>query len=207
MPGYGFSEKPQGTGWDPDHIMPATVPREIAKALQNGDPAPARLSGKEKAAFASMNSLYTKGSGYPAMMVARPQTLGYGLSDSPAGMAAFFYDKFADWTDIGGDREKALTRDEMLDDISLYWFTNTAVSSARLYWESNANNFNAVDISIPAAITVFPGEIYQAPRSWTERAYHNLIYFLEVDKGGHFAAWEQPELFSQEVRAAFRSLR
>ena len=169
--------------------------------------APAGLSDVEKAAFASLNNLYTKGGGYAAMMVTRPQTLGYGLSDSPAGLAAFFYDKFADWTDSGGQPEKALTQDEMLDDITLYWLTNTAASSAQLYWENNANNFNAVDIAIPAAITVFPGEIYRAPRSWAERSYHNLIYFHEVGKGGHFAAWEQPELFAEELRAAFRSLR
>ncbi|QHW00155.1 epoxide hydrolase family protein [Spirosoma endbachense] len=252
MPGYGFSEKPKGTGWDADRIakawavlmkrlgykhyvsqggdwgsvvadkmahqkpagllgihvnMPATVPADVAKALNDGDPAPAGLSDKEKAAFKSLNYLYTKGSGYAAMMVTRPQTLGYGLTDSPAGLAAFFYDKFNEWTYSGGDADKAFTKDEMLDDITLYWLTNTAVSSAQLYWENNANNFNAVDISIPAAITVFPGEIYQAPRSWAERSYHKLIYFNEVDKGGHFAAWEQPELFSAELRAAFKSLR
>jgi pimeloyl-ACP methyl ester carboxylesterase len=154
-----------------------------------------------------MNNLYTRGAGYAGMMVTRPQTLGYGLSDSPAALAAFFYDKFADWTYSGGEPEKALTLDEMLDDITLYWLTNTGTSAAQLYWENNANNFNAVDISIPAAITVFPGEIYQAPRSWAERAYHNLIYFNEVDKGGHFAAWEQPQLLSKELRAAFKSLR
>ncbi|QIP13824.1 epoxide hydrolase [Spirosoma aureum] len=187
--------------------MPATVPADVAKALNNGDPAPAGLSDKEKAAFKSLAYLYTKGSGYAAMMVTRPQTLGYGLTDSPAGLAAFFYDKFNEWTYSGGDADKAFTKDEMLDDITLYWLTNTAVSSAQLYWENNANNFNAVDISIPAAITVFPGEIYQAPRSWAERSYHKLIYFNEVDKGGHFAAWEQPELFSAELRAAFKSLR
>ena len=141
------------------------------------------------------------------MMVTRPQTLGYSLADSPVGLAAWFYDKFADWTYSGGDPEKVLTRDEMLDDITLYWLTNTGTSSAQLYWENNANNFNAVDINVPAAITVFPGEIYRAPRSWAQRAYHKLIYFHEVDKGGHFAAWEQPELFSAEIRAAFKSLR
>ena len=192
--------------------MPATVPPDIAEALKNGDPAPAGLSDKEKAAFKSLNDLYTKGGGYAGIMVTRPQTLGYGLSDSPAGVAAFFYDKFNDWTYSGGDAEKVLTRDEMLDDITLYWLTNTAASSARLYWENNNNNFNAVeqktaDISIPVAVTVFPGEIYRAPKSWAERAYHKLIYFNEVDKGGHFAAWEQPELFASEMRAAFRSLR
>ncbi|MBY3383868.1 epoxide hydrolase [Rhizobium laguerreae] len=187
--------------------MPATVPPDIAKALANGEPAPAGLTADEKAAYEQMNALYTKGAGYALMMVTRPQTLGYALTDSPVGLAAWYYDKFADWTYSGGDPEKSLTKDEMLDDISLYWFTGTATSGARLYWENNANNFNAVDIKIPAAITVFPGEIYQAPRSWAEKAYHNLIYYNKVDKGGHFAAWEQPSLFSSELRAAFRTLR
>jgi pimeloyl-ACP methyl ester carboxylesterase len=187
--------------------MPATVPLEIAKALADGEPAPAGLSAEEKIAYEQMNALYTKGAGYALMMVTRPQTLGYALTDSPAGLAAWYYDKFADWTYSGGDPEKSLTKDEMLDDISLYWFTGTATSGARLYWENNANNFNAVDIKIPAAITVFPGEIYQAPKSWAEKAYHNLIYYNKVDKGGHFAAWEQPELFTSELRAAFRTLR
>jgi pimeloyl-ACP methyl ester carboxylesterase len=187
--------------------MPATVPPEIAKALADGEPAPAGLSADEKAAYEQMNALYTKGAGYALMMVTRPQTLGYALTDSPVGLAAWYYDKFADWTYSGGDPEKSLTKDEMLDDISLYWFTGTATSGARLYWENNANNFNAVDIRIPAAITVFPGEIYQAPKSWAEKAYHNLIYYNKVDKGGHFAAWEQPDLFTSELRTAFRTLR
>lgn len=187
--------------------MPASVPPDIATALQNGDPAPSGLSEKEKAAFASLNDLYTKNNGYAEMMVTRPQTVGYGLSDSPVGLAAWMYDKFTQWTYSGGDPERSLTKDEMLDDITLYWVTNSAVSSAQLYWENNANNFNAVDISIPAAVTVFPGELYRAPHSWVESSYHDLIYFNEVDKGGHFAAWEEPELFSAEVRAAFRSLR
>ncbi len=257
MPGYGFSGKPQGTGWGPDRMarawdvlmkrlgytryvsqggdwgsvvadamgrqapagllgihvnMPATVPADVAKALNDGDPAPAGLSDVEKAAFESLNNLYKKGGGYAAMMVTRPQTVGYGLADSPAGQAAWMYDKFADWTYSGGDPERSLTKDEMLDDITLYWLTNSATSSAQLYWENNNNNFNAVEqktaeISVPVAVTVFPGEIYRAPRSWAERAYHNLIYFNEVDKGGHFAAWEQPELFTTEIRAAFRPLR
>ncbi len=146
------------------------------------------------------------------MMVTRPQTVGYGLSDSPAGLAAWMYDKFAQWTYSGGEPERSLTRDEMLDDITLYWLTNSAISSARLYWENNNNNFSAeaqrtAEISIPVAVTVFPGEIYRAPKSWTERAYRNLIYFHEVEKGGHFASWEEPELFAAELRAAFRSLR
>lgn len=187
--------------------MPATVPPEIAKALSAGEPAPAGLSDEEKVAYGQMDALYKKGSGYALMMVTRPQTLGYALNDSPVGLAAWYYDKFADWTHSGGDPEKVLTKDEMLDDISLYWFTGTATSGARLYWENNANNFIAVDISIPAAITVFPGEIYQAPKSWAERAYHKLIYYNRVDKGGHFAAWEQPAILSTELRAAFRPLR
>jgi pimeloyl-ACP methyl ester carboxylesterase len=192
--------------------MPATVPADVAKALQNGEPAPAGLSGVEKAAFKSLNYLYTKGAGYAGMMVTRPQTLGYGLSDSPTGLAAFFLDKLNDWTYSGGNAEKSLTKDEMLDDITLYWFTNTAASSAQLYWENNNNNFNAAEqrtaeISVPVAITVFPGEIYQAPRSWAERSYPKLIYFNEVKKGGHFASWEQPQLFAEELRAAFKSLR
>ncbi|WP_168788389.1 epoxide hydrolase [Paraburkholderia aromaticivorans] len=187
--------------------MPATVPPDIAKALKAGDPPPAGLSDKEKAAYRSLDNLYTRGGGYASMMVTRPQTVGYALADSPVGQAAWMYDKFADWTYSGGDPERSLTKDEMLDDITLYWLTNTSTSAAQLYWENNANNFNAVDISIPAAVTVFPGEIYQAPRSWTERSYHKLIYFNEVNKGGHFAAWEQPQLFSEEIRAAFKTLR
>jgi pimeloyl-ACP methyl ester carboxylesterase len=257
MPGYGFSGKPQGTGWTPERIgrawdtlmqrlgyaryvsqggdwgsvvagamgrqapsgllgihvnMPATVPPEIARALLAGEPAPAVLSEREKVAYAGMATLYAKGSGYAGIMVTRPQTIGYSMADSPVGLAAWYYDKFADWTYSGGEPERSLTKDEMLDDITLYWVTNTGTSGARLYWENNTNNFNAVEqktaeIAVPVAITVFPGEIYRAPRSWAEKAYRNLIYFNEVDKGGHFAAWEQPELFAQEMRAAFRSLR
>jgi pimeloyl-ACP methyl ester carboxylesterase len=187
--------------------FPATVPPDIAKALSCGDPAPTGLSADEKAAFDKLAAFYKTGSGYSAMMVTRPQTVGYGLTDSPAGLAAWMYDKFAAWTYTDGDPERELTKDEMLDDITLYWLTNTAVSSARLYWENNANNFNAVSVSIPAAVSVFPGEIYQAPLSWTKRAYHNLIYFNKAHKGGHFAAWEVPDIFTEEVRAAFRSLR
>jgi pimeloyl-ACP methyl ester carboxylesterase len=187
--------------------MPATVPPEVARALRAGEPAPSDLTDREKEAYDGMSNLYANGSSYAGMMVTRPQTIGYSLTDSPVGLAAWFYDKFADWTYSGGAPERSLSYDQMLDDISLYWFTNTSTSSGRLYWENNANNFNAVDIDLAAAITVFPGEIYRAPRSWAERAYHNLVYFNEVDKGGHFAAWEEPELFANEVRAAFRSLR
>ena len=154
-------------------------------------------------AYKQMAALYSLGSRYAEMMVTRPQTLGYSLADSPAGLAAWFYDEFADWSYGGGDSERSLTKDETLDDISLYWFTGTAASSARLYWENKANNFNAVDISLPAAVTVFPGEIYQAPRSWCERAYDKLVYYHQADKGGHLAAWGQPDLFATEIRAAF----
>lgn len=192
--------------------MPATVPADLAKAIAAGEAAPAGLSAKEQAAFDSLSAFFTKNAGYGVMMVTRPQTVGYALSDSPVGLAAWMYDKFAQWTYSGGEPERSLTKDEMLDDITLYWLTNSAVSSARLYWENNNNNFSAAaqkttEIKVPVAITVFPGEIYRAPRAWAEKAYPTLIYFNEVDKGGHFAAWEEPELFSAEMRAAFRSLR
>ncbi|MGF6447718.1 hypothetical protein QF002_008594 [Paraburkholderia youngii] len=150
--------------------MPATVPPGIAKRLKAGDPPPRGLSDKEKAAYQSLNNLYTRGGGYAAMMVTRPQTIGYALADSPVGQAAWMYDKFADWTYSGGDPERSLSKDEVLDDITLYWLTNTSTSAAQLYWTNNANNFNSVNISIPAAVTVFPGEIYQAPRSWLRRS-------------------------------------
>ena len=188
--------------------MPAVVPPNIAKILGEGGAAPAGLSDTEKSAFASLDAFYKKGAGYAAIMNTRPQTIGYSLADSPSGMAAFYYDKFAAWTYSGGQPEKSLTRDEMLDDLTLYWVTNTGASSSRSYWEVwGMSPFNAVDISIPVAVTVFPGEIYRAPRSWAKQNFHHIIYWNEVDKGGHFAAWEQPELFSEEVRAAFRSLR
>jgi pimeloyl-ACP methyl ester carboxylesterase len=192
--------------------MPATVPPEIAAALKKGDGPPPSLTSKEIAAYQAMKALYTRGAGYAGIMVTRPQTLAYGLTDSPAGMLAFFYDKFNDWTYSGGDAAKVLTTDEMLDDVTLYWLTNTAASSARLYWENNNNNFNSTDqktleIKVPVAISVFPGEIYQAPRSWAERSYPTLMYYNEVSTGGHFAAWEAPAIFSSEIRAAFSKLR
>jgi pimeloyl-ACP methyl ester carboxylesterase len=152
-------------------------------------------------------------------MATRPQTL-YGIADSPVGLAAWLIDHGDGWGQpaapmtsalagrtINGHPAGDLTRDDILDDITLYWLTNTGVSSGRIYWENKLNLYAAADISIPAAITVFPGENYEAPRSWAERAYHKLIYYNRVEKGGHYAAWEQPQLFSQEVRAAFKSLR
>ncbi|MEU6389219.1 epoxide hydrolase [Streptomyces sp. NPDC046939] len=191
--------------------MPGTVPPDIIRHLRNYDPAPPGLSPREKTAYERLLHFYRDGYGYAAMMNQSPQTIGYSLADSPLGLAAFNYDKFAEWTDSGGEPEKVLTYDEMLDAISLYWLTNTGASSSRLYWEAargGGGPFDAVDIpTVPVAVTVFPGEIYPAPRSWGERAYGNLIHWNEVDRGGHFAAWEQPALFSQEIRAAFRPLR
>jgi pimeloyl-ACP methyl ester carboxylesterase len=252
MPGYGFSGKPTGTGWDPDHIarawaelmkrlgytryvaqggdwgspvsnamarqapagllgihvnLPATVPPEVAAVLAAGGPAPAGLSEKERAAFDALDTFFKKYRAYAAMMATRPQTIGYALTDSPAGLAAWIYDY------NNGEPERLLTKDDVLDDITLYWLTNSATSSARLYWESGGRSptlaaaQKTAEISLPVAITVFPEEIYRAPETWARRAYRNLIYFHEVDKGGHFAAWEQPELFSAELRAAFKSLR
>jgi pimeloyl-ACP methyl ester carboxylesterase len=191
--------------------MPGTVPPSVLRLIRNRDPVPASFSDVEKAAFASLAYFYGKGFGYAEMMNTRPQTLGYALADSPVAMAAFFYDKFAEWTYSGGEPERALTKDEMLDDITLYWVTNTGTSSSRSYWDAaqgGGGPFNAVEITaVPVAVTIFPGEIYRAPRSWAEQSFHKLIYWNEVDKGGHFAAWEEPELFSAELRAAFRPLR
>lgn len=180
------------------HInMPAVVPKQL----------PDKLSPREQEAMDSLNRFFTKGVGYGQIQATRPQTLGYALADSPVGQAAWIYEKFVDWTDSGGEPEKVLSRDEMLDDITLYWLTNTATSSARFYWENADLAFFAVDIDIPVGVSVFPGEIYRAPRSWAERCYRKLIYWNELDKGGHFAAFEQPELFVSEVRQAFASLR
>jgi pimeloyl-ACP methyl ester carboxylesterase len=188
--------------------MPAVVPADIARTLAAGDPAPARLSAKERAAFDQLEAFYRDNSAYAAMMNTRPQTIGYSLVDSPVGMAAWMYEKIGQWTYPAGDPERVLGRDAILDDISLYWLTGTGASAARIYWEDHSNNFNARGIiDLPVAVSVFPGEIFRAPRSWAERCYANLFYFNEVSNGGHFAAWEQPTLFAAEVRAAFRSLR
>jgi pimeloyl-ACP methyl ester carboxylesterase len=191
--------------------MPGTVPEDVLRHLRNFDPAPQELSDREKIAYERLLHFYHDGFGYAAMMNQSPQTIGYALADSPVAMAAYYYDKFAEWTDSGGEPEKVLTYDEMLDAITLYWLTNTGTSSSRSYWEgyqAGGGPFDAFDIpTLPVAITVFPAEIYRAPKSWGEQAFGNLIYWNEVDRGGHFAAWEQPQLFSEEVRAAFRSLR
>ena len=241
MPGYGFSGKPKGTGWNPDRIarawtelmkrlgytryvaqggdwgspvssamarqgapgllgihinLPATLPPDVAAVLASGGPAPAGLSEKERAAFESLDTFYKKYRAYGAIMGTRPQVIGYALTDSPVGLAAWIYDY------NNGEPERLLAKDDVLDDITLYWLTNSATSAARLYWETSGQSVilaaaqKTAEISLPVAITVFPEEVYRAPETWARRAYRNLIYFNEVDKGGHFAAWEQPELFS-----------
>jgi len=260
VPGYGFSGKPTGTGWDPERIarawaelmkrlgytryvaqggdwgtpissamarqsapgllgihinLPATVPPEVAAAL-GGGPLPPGISDKERAVIEALMA-YNKGgnSAYFTMLTARPQTVGYGTTDSPAGLAAWVlvHPGFAQWS-YGEDPAQSPTKDDVLDNITLYWLTNSAASSGRLYWENGARGSVIVaaaqktnEISLPVAITVFPGDVYRPPETWARRAYRNLIYFHEADKGGHFAAWEQPELFAAELRAAFRSLR
>src|SRR5918998_6174528 len=191
--------------------MPATVPPEVSKALASGGPAPSGLSAEESRAWEQLKFLYTTGIGYATEMGLRPQTL-YGLADSPVALAAWMLDHDArSYADIArafeGDPVGNLTRDEVLDNITLTWVTNTGVSSGRLYWENKLGFFDVKGVSVPAAVSVFPRELYQAPRSWTEQAYPNLIYFNEVDEGNHFAAWQEPALFTTEVRAAFRSLR
>jgi pimeloyl-ACP methyl ester carboxylesterase len=196
--------------------LPATVPPDVAAALAGSGPAPAGLSDQERAVFESLRTYAKNGnSAYFAMMTARPQTVGYGTTDSPAGLAGWIlvHPGFAQWT-YGADPDKSPTKDDVLDDITLYWLTNSATSSARLYWENGGRGSVIVaaaqktaEISLPVAITVFPEDVYRAPETWARRAYHNLIYFHEVDKGGHFAAWEHPELFAAELRAALGSLR
>ncbi|MFZ5784240.1 MAG: epoxide hydrolase family protein [Pseudomonadota bacterium] len=190
--------------------MPATVPADISKALRNGEPAPAGLSPDERHAFDQLDFFYRHGLGYALEMANRPQTL-YGIEDSPIGLAAWMLDHDARSLELivrAFDGEAVgLSRDDVLDNITLYWLTRTAVSSARLYWENKLAFFDVKGITIPVAVSVFPDEIYAAPRSWTKRAFPNLVHYNRLDRGGHFAAWEQPALFTAEMRAAFRSVR
>jgi epoxide hydrolase len=177
--------------------FPLVVPREPG----------AGLSPHEAGALEQLAVHKRWGSGYSSQQSTRPQTLGYGLADSPAAQAAWIYEKFQAWTDNSGAPEDALTRDEMLDNIMIYWLSNTATSSARLYWESFRGGFFAADLSLPTGCSIYPKEIYTAPRSWAERCIHNLIYWNEPDRGGHFAAFEQPRIFVEELRRCFRLIR
>jgi pimeloyl-ACP methyl ester carboxylesterase len=258
LPGYGFSDKPSTTGWEPVKIahawielmnrlgykryvaqggdwgnavsetmaliappellgihtnMPATVPTAISKALASGT-VPSDLSPDEKNAYQQLDFFYKKGLGYANEMGLRPQSL-YGIGDSPIGLAGWILDHDARSYDliarVFDGQNEGLTKDDILDNITLYWLTNTAISSARLYWETfqvaKGGFFDPRHVTIPVAVSVFPDEIYAAPKNWTEQAYSKLIYFNKVDKGGHFAAWEQPQSFTNELRAAFKSLR
>ena len=195
--------------------MPGVIPPDIDKAAGSGAPTPSGLSADEAAAYERLKTVYTKGVGYAYQMGLRPQTL-YGIADSPVGLAAYLIDHDA-WSYeriarlfVDGQPFGDLTRDDILDNITLFWLTNTAISSARLYWEVAPEGFgffNVKGVSLPVAVSAFPDELYQAPRSWAERAYPKLIHYNRLDKGGHFAAWEQPQLLSQEVRTGLRSLR
>ncbi len=241
LPGFGFSDKPTGTGWNVEHTARAWA--ELMRRLdythyvaQGGDwgagittqmaqlepeglagihlnwpfviPAqilPEGLSADEQAAVEGVNKFFGEGSGYFREQATRPQTIGYSLADSPAGQLAWIYDKFHDWTDSDGDPEKVLAKDEILDDVMLYWLPNTAASSARFYWENSSVTISMGPVEkIPVACSIFPHEIYRAPRRWAEQTYKQLIYWHELDRGGHFAALEQPEILADELRAAFR---
>jgi pimeloyl-ACP methyl ester carboxylesterase len=190
--------------------FPMVIPPDISKGLPTGAPTPPGLSDEEKREYERLKVFYAKEIAVQTLMALRPQTL-YGIADSPVGLAAWLLDhdpvslrlisRSFDGVPEG------LSPDDILDNITHYWLTNTGVSAARLYWENKLPFFDPKNVSIPVAVSVFPDEVYQAPRSWTERAYPKLIYYNKLDKGGHFAAWEQPQLFSQEVRAGLRSLR
>ena len=256
LPGYGFSGKPTGTGWDPIRIahawielmkrlgytryvaqggdwgnavteqmaliappellgihtnMPATLPAEVSKALSTGSGTPEGLSTPdEQHAWEQLDYFWKHGLGYASEMANRPQTL-YGLEDSPIGLASWMMDHDIRSTELitrvfaGGT--EGLTKDDVLDNITLYWLTGTAISSARLYWESKLPFFDPKHVTIPVAVSAYPDEIYCAPKTWTEKAYPHLIHYNKLPKGGHFAAWEQPQSFTEELRESFRSLR
>ena len=190
--------------------MPATVPADVAKALKYGEPPPAGLSADERHAYDQLAFFYKHGLGYAIEMANRPQTL-YGIADSPVGLAAWILDhdaaSYALMASVFDGQPEGLTRDDVLDNIMLYWLTNTGVSSARLYWENKLAFFDVKNVQVPVAVSVFPDELYAAPKTWADRAYPKLIYYNKLDKGGHFAAWEQPATFSAELRAGFRPLR
>ena len=259
IPGYGFSGKPTGTGWDPARVarawavlmdrlgyteyvaqggdwgaiitdlmgaqapwgllgihsnMPGVVPADISALLAplRADLPSYELAVDERRAYEQLTRVYTQGIGYAVEMGLRPQSL-YGLADSPVALAAWMLDhdalSYEDITSafVDGKPVGSLTRDEVLDNITLTWLTNTGISSGRLYWENKLGFFDVKGVSVPTAVSVFPKELFQVPRSWAEAAYPNLMYFNEVDRGGHFAAWQEPQRFTEEVRAGFRPLR
>jgi pimeloyl-ACP methyl ester carboxylesterase len=195
--------------------MAATVPANISKAIAYHEAPPAGLSAEERNAWDQLVDFFGKGLGYALEMSNRPQTL-YGIADSPVGLAAWMIDhdirSYSMIARVFDGKKEGLTRDDILDNVTLYWLTNTAISSARLYWDTTqvsngAGFFDVRGIKIPVAVSVFPDEIYAAPRNWAEAAYPKLIHYNKLAKGGHFAAWEQPEFFTAEMRTAFRSLR
>ncbi|SEF03923.1 Pimeloyl-ACP methyl ester carboxylesterase [Streptomyces sp. 3213] len=244
MPGYGFSDRPTRTGWDPVRIASAWI--ELMRRLgyrryiaQGGDwgaavttqmakQRPAGLLGvhlnlpefllsntalgnstpEEQAAIAQQQVFETQGSGYFREQATRPQTIGYGLADSPTGQAAWIFEKFTDWTDSDHRPERVLGYDRMLDDITLYWLTNTAASSARLYWEATRNSHGLTVLDLPVGLSVFPAELVRTPKVWAQKAYKDLVYFnSDIPAGGHFAAFEQPQIFTEELRAYARLVR
>jgi pimeloyl-ACP methyl ester carboxylesterase len=190
--------------------MPSAVPAEVAQAIHFGGPAPTNFSTDEKQAFDQLEFFFKQDVAYAQEMSTRPQTL-YAITDSPVGLAAWILDhdarSYALIARVFDDQREGLTKDDVLDNITLYWLTNTPISSARLYWENKLTFFDPIKVAVPAAVSAFPDDLYQAPRSWVERAFPKLIHFNRLDKGGHFAAWEQPELLSEEVRVGLRPLR
>jgi hypothetical protein len=190
--------------------MPATVPDDVAKSLQFANPPPAGMSAEEKHAYDQLDFFYKHGVGYAQEMANRPQTI-YALADSPVGLAAWMLDhdlkSYELIARVFDGHPEGLTQEDILDNVTLYWLTNTAVSSARLYWESKLAFFAPKGVAIPVAVSAFPDELYQAPRSWSEKAYPKLTFYKKHDKGGHFAAWEQPDLLVADLRSAFKQLR